>query len=279
VTKLCRLNLVCAGVVLFLLASRPVGAEPLNVAPGSDPGGVAVAVITTPFALGSKSISQSLARDGEGVAIGWDFSKRPKSSETNADLPTPQTVPQVITVLTGGSKTRLVPAFVDRLRPSTWAQAVAFIARTPARIVMIPFATNTEADWIAFRAAAEHFPDLLFVVPARSSDNNAEEEAKTPGALSYPAQFHLSNVLSVSATANPNADIVLALPSDKAATDVALGVTIKTLLLCPSQNEITEPAMSKLEALAKLGTLGTSQTKTAPQQGSQSVTPCAKALN
>lgn len=276
--KFRHLHLVCVAVAV-VLANRPVDAEPLNVAPGSDPGGIAVAVILPPFPLGSAVVREKLARDGEGVAIGWDFSKRPKSSEAGVSNTEYQPAPQIVTALTGRSNIRLVPAFVDRLRPSTWAQAIAFIARTPARIVVIPFATDTESDWVAFRAAAEYFPNLLFVVPAQISDRKPGDEAKTDDALGYPAKFHLPNVLSVSASAIPEADLVLVMPSNTATSEVALAVTVKALLFCTSAGGLPASAMSKLEALAKLGALNTPQANNPPNRGPRSVTPCTEALD
>ena len=266
---------------MLLVATRSVDAEPLNVAPGSDPGGSPVSIVSPPFSLGSAAIQEKLARDGEGVAIGWDFSQRPKSSGTGTHDKTEHHVPQIVTALIARSKLRLVPAFVDRLRPSTLAQAIAFIARTPARIVIIPFATNIEADWIAFRAAAEHFPNLLFVVPAQISNRQSgENDVNTENELGYPAKFHLPNVLSVSTLARSDADVILAVPSKTTTSDVALAVTVKALLFCtPTAGEIPTAVISKLEALAKLGTLHTPQTNRSSAQGPSPITPCADALN
>lgn len=277
-TKSRVLHIVCA-LAAVLRAGHPATAEPLNVAPGSDPGGTAVGVLTSPFPLDSADVIQILARDGEGVAIGWDFSRQAENSNSDTRIATTAPIPEVVPALTAKSELRLVPTFIDRLRPTTWAQAVAFLAQTPARIVVVPFSTSAETDWVAFRAAAEHFPNLLFVVPAQSTNTDAVQETAAPDALGYPAKFRLANVLSISATVHPNADVVLALPSDTPTPDSALAATVKALLFCPADQDVPQPAMSKLDALAKLGMLGRPQETDVPSEGPRPITPCPAALN
>ncbi len=276
-TKSCLRHLLGA-LLPVLIASSPILAEPLNVAPGSDPGGTAIAVITPPFHLVDSDVSHKLARDGEGVAIGWDFSKRPKSSEGGSAIQDTAAAPEIVRTLAGRQNIRIVSAFIDRLRPASWAQAVAFVAQTPARIVVVPFATAAENDWVAFRAAAEHFPNLLFILPAQSTDKVDKGETATGDGLAYPAAFHLANVLSVSTRSLADTDVVLTTPSP-ATTDAALALAVNTLLFCPSTHETTQPPMSKLEAMAKFGSLNTSLRRKAPTLGPPPITPCTEAYN
>ena len=248
----------------------PAAAEPLHIAPGRDPGGAAIALLTTPFELTNTQLEQKLARDGEGVAIGWDFSKRPKRSDTGGPQAAGYNPPDIANILARSANMRLVLSFIDPLRPATWAQAVSFVARTPARIVVIPYSSANEAEWATFRAAAEHFPDLLFVVPV-SLPNGAH-----PGALSYPAAFHLSNVLSVAISAGSKGDVAVVGQQGALSSEQALALTAKTLLSCQGDQNATEN-LSKLDALALLQNLAPQSDQSAQKQ--ITFKPCAAALN
>ncbi len=277
---------LCWAFLVALVTSVPVRSQPLNVPPGQDPGSTAIAVITPPFQLNAANVVATLARDGEGIAIGWDFSKRPKTAQRQSVSQGTSATPDIVTSLARQQNLRLVATFVDPLRPETWAQAVAFVAQTPARIVLIPFATTAERDWIAFRAAAEHFQNLLFIVPAQSTDDAIGAGAETGAGQSvgakpaYPAAFHLSNVLSVSPHTPADADVVVATTPQSATSDAALALTVKTLLFCQAEHKMAQPSVSKLQAMAHLGTLKAPQSATTDQMvGPPPFTPCAEALN
>lgn len=277
-TSRCLLKFTCV-VVLGLGIGTSGSAEPLDIEPGQDPGGIAVAMIAEPFHIGQVDISEKLARDGEGVAIGWNFSNRPNSSDVDVTEKSLPATSALATTLATRSGLRFVPVFVDPLRPTTWAQAVAFVAQTPARIVVVPFATDMETDWVAFRAAAEHFPQLLFIVPAQSMDREATDQSTPKNELSYPAALQLANVLSVSAPGIVGGDIAINVGSETATPDMVLALTVKALLFCPSSNDNTEPEWSKVEALTKLSTLTTAQPTPLPPSATPVITPCGEALN
>jgi hypothetical protein len=162
--------------------------------PGRDPGGVAIALLTTGIDYTLPHIAQRLARDGEGELIGFDLvdnDNRPFGGD-GAALATNLLDPTI--------GARLVPVRVDPRNPASLARAVAFIAQTPARIVVVPMWSPSREDWQLFRQAAERSPQLLFVVAA---GDDARDLDKDPV---YPAAFALPNVVVVSAAGTgPNA--------------------------------------------------------------------------
>src|SRR6185503_9453906 len=89
--------------------------------------------------------------------------------------------------------TRLVPVRVDPRDPASLARAVAFIARTPARIVAVHMWGPRQEDWQPFRQAVERSPQLLFVVAAGDDGKDLDKDPV------YPAAFVLPNVLVVTA--------------------------------------------------------------------------------
>lgn len=272
---------ISVGAVLHACAivfcSPSATAEPLDVAPGHDPGGRAVAVLTSPFDLSDARVSPKLARDGEGVAIGWDFSKPDSGEPTQGTPPTSSQPavppPDVATTLTTQAGVRLVPVFVDLGRTETFARAIAFSARTPAQIVVMPHATRSEADWHAFRAAAAHFSQLLFIVPANIISGDTTDPP-------FPAAFGLTNVLSVAtARTTAAADVVVRHAPATGRPDLALALTVKSLLICGLGPTRHNQPLSKLDALAALGALGQTSEATPTRQGTLTFTPCDAALN
>ena len=260
-------------MVIVLYGTVGASSEPFDVPPGRDPGGTAVAILSSPFSLSSNQLLHRLARDGEGLAIGWDFSRR--QAETQAAHVS--SAPELANALARSHDIRIVAAFVDQSDPTTWAKAVAFIAKTPARIVAVPFTTTDAQDWTIFRASAERFPDVLFVV---SADSQAGRDALSPA---YPAAFNLSNVLSVTTQGAPGADIAVALAPEPAAlsasqrTGAAIATTIKTLITCVLVEQSLAGPNAKLWALMGLASLSPLQLPGDATPGALLLRPCAEA--
>jgi hypothetical protein len=155
--------------------------------PGRDPAGVAIALLTTGIDYTLPTIAGHLARDGEGELIGFDLidnDNRPFGGDGTA---------LATNLLDPAIATRLVPVRVDPRDPASLARAVAFIAQTPARIVVVPMWGQRKEDWQPFRQAVEHFSQLLFVVAAGDDGKDLDKEPVYPAALALP------NVLVVSA--------------------------------------------------------------------------------
>jgi hypothetical protein len=181
------------GVVALAQEKKP----PLP--PGRDPGGVAIALITTGIDYTVPEVAQRLARDGEGELIGWDLEDQDRKP---FDRSKGSTRPErggdgtlIASVLSGGRWVRLVPVRVDPTDAASLARAIAFVAQTPARVAVLPMWGTMRQDWEPLRQAAVRFKDVLVIVPA----------GKGAEAV-YPAALGLDNVLGVDqGTANVDA--------------------------------------------------------------------------
>ena len=188
-------------LVIVALASAPITLAQTKkppLPPGRDPGGIAIALLTTGIDYTSPSVARGLARDGEGELIGFDLvdgDNRP-FGDNRAQTPEHwggEGTKLAIDILDPTIGARLVPVRVDPSDPTSLARAVAFIARTPARIVAVPMWGPRTEDWQLFRQAVEHFPQLLFIVAAGDDGKDLDT------APVYPAAFALPNVLAVTA--------------------------------------------------------------------------------
>jgi Subtilase family len=202
---------------LMLAGQAPPTTKP-KVPIGAPVQGFAAALLSTGVDYTRPEITSRLARDGEGEIIGWDTidnDRRPFQASPNL---TPAAEGGDATALSALAAVRLVHVRVALSKPESLAQAVEFVARSPARVVLVPMGSADRASWEAFRAAVEAKPGLLFVVAA--GDDGADIDA-TPV---YPAAFRLPNMLVVSAVAptgakeRPNTgaksvDVIIAPPS------------------------------------------------------------------
>ena len=181
-------------------AAQPSSAKP-KIPPGSDPGGVAVAIIGSGVNYTLPQISSRLARDGEGDIIGLDFIDR---DVRPFDVAGPDATPDGIrpigttlasVLLADAPKLRLVPVRIGMGEPRQFGGAVAFVASTPARIALVAFSSSNRADWEPFEQAAKAAPNVLFVLPA---GDNGQDLDKAP---LYPASLQLPNAIVVTAGA------------------------------------------------------------------------------
>jgi hypothetical protein len=187
--------LVAVGAVLCAAAATAQGRKP-KLPPGSDPGGVAIAILSTGVDYTVSDIAQRLARDGEGELIGWDLvdrNNRPfnaKAAETPAAWGGDG---NALIRAIGRPGRRVVPVRVDLSDPMSLAKAAAFIAQTPARVVVVPMWTANADEWAAFGMAIKAFADLLFIAAAGDEGRDIDR------APVWPAAFGHGNVLVVSA--------------------------------------------------------------------------------
>ena len=235
--------------LLIFASTSPALCEPLNVPPGQDPGGVAIGLLAPKLDLSAPALQRGLARDGEGVAIGWDFSE---SEQTNPDPASKEraAAPSHSQTTTlqhlAGSGTRVIPVFVSLSKPKSWAQAVAFLAKTPARLIVVQTTSDTATDWVGFAAAARHFKNLLFIAPAHSDDSAG------PPRLTYPAALNLDNVISVSDRTNALGDVFLDRSENNDTQASSFVLTARTLALCGLIEAIPSDGSPKKQALAVL---------------------------
>ena len=196
--------LVClrtfALVLLVGLGPWPLRAadKPPRVPPGLDPGGVPVALIDTGVNYTLALIANRLARDGEGETIGFDYERgdqRPfdrLAGDTSAN-PIRHGTTMASIILREAPQASLIPFRFPHNAPAGYAAIVMHIAQTPARLAALPLAAGAKADWIAFAAAAERAPHVLFIVPAGQGGLDIDRKPL------YPAAFGLANVLVVTA--------------------------------------------------------------------------------
>jgi hypothetical protein len=182
---------------LLAIANTAVGQTKVGkppVPPGRDPGGIAVALFSTGIDYTDPDIAKCLARDGEGELIGWDmvdndrrpFPANPAATPANWGGDGSERVREIGCF----PAVRIVPVRIIPSDPASLAKAVAFVALTPARIVVVPMWSSRSDDWEPFRQAAERF-DLLFIVAAGDEGRDIDKEPV------WPAAFKLANVVVV----------------------------------------------------------------------------------
>lgn len=183
-----------ATAVLLAVAAATAQTRDPRLPPGVDPGGTAVALISTGIDYTDPAILRRLARDGEGDLIGWDFvdgDNRPfdVSRGTTPDHHGGSATDLLRTF--PASRTRIVPIRVDPADPRHLAGALAFIARTPARFVVVPMWSRSREPWELFAQAATQLPQLLLITAAGDDDLDLD---RTP---TWPTAFALDNAISV----------------------------------------------------------------------------------
>jgi hypothetical protein len=164
------------------------------VPPHRDPGGVAIALFGSGIDYTLPAIAARLARDGEGEPIAWDFGdggRHPFDRERGgASAIAGGDATAIASLILAEGSARLVPVRIPPGQLELLAQAVGFVAQTPARVVVLPMWSADAASWQQFRAAASHFKAVLFIAAAG--------EGADPATL-YPAALGLDNVLTVTA--------------------------------------------------------------------------------
>lgn len=187
--------LVMAGTMLWAEFAAAQGRKP-KLPAGLDPGGVAIAILSTGIDYRAADIAQRLARDGEGDLIGWDLVDRDNRPFNGAAAETPAALGGDANSLIraiGRSGRRVVPVRIDASDPVSLAKAASFVAHTPARIVVVPMWTSSADQWATFGMAIKAFPDLLFIVAAGDEGRDIDREPV------WPAAFGHGNVLVVNA--------------------------------------------------------------------------------
>ena len=156
--------LACLALLPSVTGTVDAQSRKPKVPAGGDPGGVTIAYIDEGIDYTIPQIAARLARDGEGEIIGWDFidnDRRPwRKHEDDEHLAF-----VIWTLLQPPLPARrLILIRASAAQPQSIVEAVKFVARTPARIVMLP--SENRPPLSLLREAAARFPDLLFVVPA-----------------------------------------------------------------------------------------------------------------
>ena len=162
---LVRILAACLALALNLTGASAQSAKP-KVPPGTDPGGIAIALIAHGIDYTDAEIAPRLARDGEGDIIGWDFvagDNKPFAAAPDAGIDSTRLAKLILSAYARG---RLVPLRVAPSDPAQFAQALRFVLQSPARIIAVP-TWNARPEIVdVLNSAAQHARDRLFVVPA-----------------------------------------------------------------------------------------------------------------
>ena len=208
--------------------------------PGGDPGGVAIALLGTGIDYTVREVARRLARDGEGELIGWDLAdkdNRPFRPSSNATAPVEWGGDGTALVKAFGTPgRRVVPVKIDPADPPSLARAIAFVAQTPARVVVVPMWSRRQSDWEPFRQAALHFKDLLFVLAAGEEGKDTDRRAHLAGRL-RPGQRPRRGAAAPNA-ATRTADVLVTLPPEPAAetgSAAARGTRRRPRRRCPGR--------------------------------------------
>ena len=171
---------------LLLMLAAPAEAQDPRLPAGKDPGGAAVVLVTRGLDYTRPEIAKLLARDGEGELIGWDFvdnDNRPfvKGDGVAADVALAQ-------ALGAAGGVRIIPVRIDPGDSVSLARALVYAAKTPARVVVVPFSTSDRDHWETFATSLRHLPGLMVIVPATEAQGTTQ---------SFPAAIGLASGLVV----------------------------------------------------------------------------------
>lgn len=185
-------------VAMLMAVQLPVSAADPKVPPAVETANrVPVAILTAGFDYRRPEIAARLARDGEGEIIAWDVAgedRFPFDAAGDTEL-----MAALAAQLPEAAPVSLLAVKVDMADPVSLAKGLAFVARTPARTVMVPMWSDNRAAWDVFAQAAAHLPSLRLVVracpdlPAASGSNvfprdlNLENSQLSPVAEDDPA--------------------------------------------------------------------------------------------
>jgi hypothetical protein len=222
-----------AGIAAFVLAHGVASQETKPPVPsGRDPGGVAVALLSTGIDYTRPEIANRLARDGEGELIGWDLidnDRRPFPRDGDA-------TEIAVALLTAGYGTRLVPVRVNPADPVSLARAVAFVSQTPARVAAVPLWSASRDNWEPFRQAASHFQRILFVLAAGDGGKDIDRERVFPALLDLPNALVVTAADAATLAVQPDAnwggtsvDAVVPAANSALATGVAAAAVVSML--------------------------------------------------
>ncbi len=177
---------VVLAIALTWLALVPVALAQSRkppVPPGRDPGGVAVALLSTGVDYTLPHIAGRLARDGEGELIGWDVEDKDRLPfEAGGGSVRPEEDrggTAVAGAMLGPGDARLVPVRVDPSDPISLARGIAFVAQTPARVAVVTTWSLGQGSWEPLRQAAAHFKGVLIVGPAAGGASSVPQTMLT----------------------------------------------------------------------------------------------------
>lgn len=191
-----RTRSVLIVTLLSLCAAAPIVAHTAKpkVPAGVDPGGLGIALITHGIDYTKPAVAARLARDGEGVLIGYDFvdgTLLPWAASNPLD--------DALVALAPG---RVIPFRIGEGKQLfTIEPGLAFLKQTATRVVVLPRALRSKLDWEPFVFAAKAWPSMLFLVAADDIRDAPGQRCDTAAQISGgdvpPSALGLDNVLVV----------------------------------------------------------------------------------
>ena len=197
------LLLMCCGFVLATECRAQTAAQTKpKLPPGVDPGGVAIGLLTTGIDYTRPEVAKCVARDGEGELIGWDVVDGDRMPYRRVAAAAGAVVDDALFALVPCGRVRVVPVRVNPADGVSLGKALAFLAQTPARVVVLPVGSQP-TDWTAFQLALEKFPELLVMVAAGDEARDLDKMVPRFGGLSH------GNTAVVSAAVPDNGKLVM----------------------------------------------------------------------
>lgn len=149
-----------AAVALLLVSALSADAQAPTKKPpipaGAPTRGVAVALLSAGIDYTRPGIAGKLARDGEGVVIGWDAidgDARPFLRDGPA------------TRLVEIAPTLVAPFRLDLTSQVSWQRTLAVLIRTPARVAVVAALSSELVSSGRWDVQMAEVPDILFIVP------------------------------------------------------------------------------------------------------------------
>lgn len=167
-----------ASLALLLLLGSPAHADDPKLAPGRDPGGMAVAVLADGFDYLQPDLAKVLARDGEGEAIAWDAldgDHRPFQGDGRGT--------DIGKAAAARGGVRIVAVRVATEDPASLAKGIAFAAGTPAVVVLVALDASARDAHKVVLSAAERFKTQLFVMSLPGVTADEKKRSETSGNL------------------------------------------------------------------------------------------------
>ena len=162
---------------------------------GRDPGGIRVALVDSGLAYDLPMFRNRLARDGEGMPLGydyWDLDPWPYDGDVSRGpfLPIRHGTATASVLAREAPHAALIPFRYPRPDMKRMGDLVAGAADAGARILAVPLGSRRPEDWRAFENALRGL-DILAIV---SAGNDGRDIDKDPV---FPAASALENIITV----------------------------------------------------------------------------------
>ncbi len=166
---------------------------------GIDPGGPRVALIDSGLAYDLPLYRNRLARNANGVPLGYDFwddDPWPYDGDTSRGpfLPIRHGSAVASILVREAPTAALIPFRYPRPDMTRMGEIVERAAKLGATIIAMPLGSRNPDDWVTFAEAMRRHPEVLAIV---SAGNDGEDIDKAP---LWPAALDLDNIITVTSS-------------------------------------------------------------------------------